>query len=79
MQPEHLAELKGKMFQEVMDAQRLGPCVMWNYNAAKNGGEVPMTPTEDEIPMGQVGQNTPRGCHTRQAGHSACRGEVLRR
>ena len=56
MQPEHLAELKGKMFQEVMDAQRLGPCVMWNYNAAKNGGEVPMTPTEDEIPMGQWGK-----------------------
>ena len=42
MRPEHLAELKGKMFMEVMEAQRLGPCVMWNYNAAKRGGEVPM-------------------------------------
>ena len=53
---EYLTQLKCPHMKETLLAQELLPCVKWNYDGAKNGGVVPMEPTEDDIPKGEWGK-----------------------
>jgi hypothetical protein len=49
--------------QEVMMANNISKCVDWNFEAAGNGGEIPMTDLEEEAPLGEWGRMASVGAH----------------